>query len=444
MYDPYISRALSRNQPDVASYWQSITPPGKHFDALQTDISCDVLVIGGGYTGLNCAYELANTHQRNVVLVDALQPGWGCSGRNGGFVLRGTGRLGLSQLVTKFGLDTARLFHQEYGEAIARVNQLIVAGNIDCQQQPVGYYKIAHKAGMAADLARQATFLQQQFGYQAQYLDTRQLQQQVVRHRQAHAALSFPDCYGLNPLALAHGYARMASEAGATLYGQTPVNRLKRRNGVFEVATPEGIITAKKLVLATNAYTAKGLYPALNNSCLPVLSSVIVTEPLNSTQLQQLNWQQNSIMMDTRTLKYYYRLLPDNRILFGGRGAITGKAAANPIYAQRLLAALKRCFGGLEQLTYQYQWSGWVGVSFDDLPRVCSPEPDLFYAAGYCGSGLSYSTLAGKRLAQLVAGQPLPALPIYQSTLPRFPMSAFRRQGQQLYYHWGRFKDHFL
>lgn len=444
MYDPYQERSLSSFQPDVASYWQSVTPPAQQFPALNSNISCDVLVVGAGYTGLNCAYELSHTHQRQVVVVDALQPGWGCSGRNGGFVLRGTGRLGLSQLVAKFGLEKARLFHQEYGEAIIRVNQLITAGNIECQPQPVGYYKIAHKAGMAADLAHQALYLQQQFAYQVQYLDTCQLQQLVVKHSQAYAALSFPDCYGLNPLALAQGYARMASEAGATLYGQTPVNRFTRRNGVFEVETPEGIITAKKLVLATNAYTAKGLYPALNSSCLPVLSSVIVTEPLNSKQLQQLNWQQNSIMMDTRTLKYYYRLLPDNRILFGGRGAITGKAAADPVYARRLLAALKHCFSGLEQLTYQYQWSGWVGVSFDDLPRVFSPEENLFYAAGYCGSGLSFSALAGKRLAQLVAGQTLPELPIYQSALPRFPMSAFRRQGQQLYYHWGRFKDHYL
>jgi glycine/D-amino acid oxidase-like deaminating enzyme len=149
-------------------------------------------------------------------------------------------------------------------------------------------------------------------------------------------------------------------------------------------------------------------------------------------------------MMDTRTLKYYYRLLPDNRILFGGRGAIRGKDAADPIYARRLLAALKRCFSGLDDLTYQYQWSGWVGVSYDDLPRVATAEPNLFYAAGYCGSGLSFSALAGKRLAQRVVGEKLPALPIYHSTLPTFPMNVFRRQGQKMFYQWGRFKDQFL
>lgn len=444
MFDPYIDTRLDSSQPDVASYWQAITPAYRHYPALEHDIHCNTLIIGAGYTGLNCGYELAKVHQRDVVIIDALQPGWGCSGRNGGFVLRGTGRLGLSQLAAKFGLDTARLFHQEYGEAVARVNQLIATGKIDCQPQPVGYYKVAHKANMAADLARQAMLLQQQFAYQVQYLDKFQLQQHVVNHQQAHAALCFPDCYGLNPLALAQGYARMATEAGATLYGQSPAVSFRRGPSGFEVVTPQAVITAKKLVLATNAYTARGLYPALNNSCLPVLSSVIVTEPLNSKQLHQLNWQQNSIMMDTRTLKYYYRLLPDNRILFGGRGAISGKNAGDPVYARRLLAALKRCFAGLEQLNYQYQWSGWVGVSFDDLPRVYSPEPDLYYAAGFCGSGLSFSALAGKRLAQLVAGQALPALPLYQSALPAFPMSAFRRQGQQLYYQWGRFKDHYL
>ncbi|SNY41446.1 Glycine/D-amino acid oxidase [Arsukibacterium tuosuense] len=444
MYDPYVDSQLNSNQADVASYWQAETPEQVNYPAIVQDISCDTVVVGAGYTGLNCGYELAANHQRDVVVIEALQPGWGCSGRNGGFVLRGTGRLGLAQLADKFGLDTARLFHQEYGEAIARVNQLIEVGNINCQPQPVGYYKLAHKPGIAKDLARQAEFLQQHFAYPVRYLDKSELQQTVVNHQQAYAALSFPDCYGLNPLALAQGYSRMAVEAGAKLYGRSPVLSFKRCQTGFEVVTPQAVIRSSNLVLATNAYTARGLYPALNNSCLPVLSSIIVTEPLNSQQLQQVNWQQHSIMMDTRTLKYYYRLLPDNRILFGGRGAITGKAAADPLYARRLLAALKLSFAGLEQLNYQYQWSGWVGVSFDDLPRIYSPEPNLFYAAGYCGSGLSFSAHAGKRLAQLVTGKVLPALPIYQSGLKEFPMTAFRRQGQQLYYQWGRFKDHFL
>ena len=444
MYDPYLDTTLCSNQPDIGSYWQAATPTSIDYPALKRDISCDTVIIGAGYTGLNCGYELAKVHQRDVVVLDALQPGWGCSGRNGGFVLRGTGRLGLAQLASKFGLETARVFHREYGAAILRVNQLIERGNIACQPQPGGYYKLTHKAGMAKSLAQQAAFLNQHFDYPVQFLDKAQLRHQVVNHQQADAALYFPDCYGLNPLALAHGYARMATEAGASLYGQSPVISVRRLAAGFEVITRQAVITARNLVLATNAYTAKGLYPAINNSCLPVLSSVIVTEPLNASQLQQLNWQQNSIMMDTRMLKYYYRLLPDNRVLFGGRGAIKGKDAADPIYPRRLLAALKHCFAGLEHLTYQYQWSGWVGVSYDDLPRVVAAEPNLFYAAGYCGSGLSFSALAGERLAQLVAGKTLPALPIYQSMLPGFPMSAWRRQGQQMFYQWGRFKDHFL
>ncbi|WP_290613882.1 NAD(P)/FAD-dependent oxidoreductase [Arsukibacterium sp. UBA3155] len=444
MYDPYIDTTLNSNQPDIGSYWQAATQASPDYPALKRDIRCDTLVIGAGYTGLNCGYELAKKYQRDVVMVDALQPGWGCSGRNGGFVLRGTGRLGLAQLASRFGIDTARVFHQEYGAAISRVNQLIALGNIDCQPQAGGYYKLTHKSGMARTLRQQADFLNQNFDYPVQFFDKSQLLQQIVNHQQADAALYFPDCYGVNPLALVQGYAKMAVEAGVALFGQTPVTHFKRVSKGFEVITPQAVISARNLVLATNAYTARGLYPGINQSCLPVLSSVIVTEPLSTSQLLQLNWQQNSIIMDTRMLKYYYRLLPDNRILFGGRGAITGKAASDPVYPRRLLRALKHCFAGLENLTYQYQWSGWVGVSFDDLPRVCAVEPNLFYAAGYCGSGLSFSALAGERLAQLVAGETLPALPIYQSTLPAFPMSALRRQGQQMFYQWGRFKDRFL
>ncbi|WP_333608008.1 NAD(P)/FAD-dependent oxidoreductase [Arsukibacterium sp.] len=443
MYDPYIDNALLSPQPDIGRYWQT-NSNSLPYPALTQDTRCDTLIIGAGYTGLNCALELATSQQREVIVVDALQPGWGCSGRNGGFVLRGTGRQGLRQLAAKYGLETARLFHQEYGTAIERVNQLISQGNIPCQPQSGGYYKLAHNAAQARLLAEQASYLQQHFDYEVSYLNRQQLQETAVNHQQAFAGLYAADCYGVNPLALVQGYARLAQQAGATLYGNTSVTGFVRSATSFEVYTRQGRITANNLVLATNAYSGKGLYQLLAQSCLPVLSSIIVTEPLNAEQLQQLNWQQHSIMMDTRTLKYYYRLLPDNRILFGGRGAITGKAAADPLYAKRLLAALKHCFNGLDSLNYQYQWSGWVGVSYDDLPRVCQAEPHLFYAAGYCGSGLSFSTLAGQRLAQLIAGKPLPALPIYQGPLPKFPLTKGRRLGQQLYYQWGRFKDRYL
>uniref|UniRef100_A0A486XSY8 Putative oxidoreductase n=1 Tax=Rheinheimera sp. BAL341 TaxID=1708203 RepID=A0A486XSY8_9GAMM len=445
MYDPLVNTQIDCNSPYPSSYWaqQDQQPQGK--PALGKNIHTDVLVVGAGYTGLSCAYQLATRFSREVTVLEAHKAGWGCSGRNAGFVLRGTGRLGLAQLSQKFGLDTAKAFHQEYTDAIALVQHMIAVGNIACDAQPPGYLKVAHTAALGQALPEQADFLQRQFGYQAQYLSAAQLEQEYMCNAQAYGAIRFNDCFGVNPLALAQGYAAMAQQAGVKLYTGTPVLNWQRDNaGEFVVQTPDATVHCKQLVLATNGYTPKGLYPQLNRACLPVLSSVIVTSVLTDEQIRQSGLQHTQLVMDTRALKYYYRKLPDNRILFGGRSAVYGKDANKAVYPQRLLQALKACFPMLEDIQYDYHWSGWVAVSFDDLPRVYSPEMNLFYAAGYCGSGLSFSAQAGLRLAEQTMGLPMPAIPIYHSGLAAFPLPAFRRLGQQAYYQWGRFKDRFL
>ncbi|WP_240224136.1 NAD(P)/FAD-dependent oxidoreductase [Rheinheimera hassiensis] len=445
MYDPLVEHDIGQGAVYPSSYWAAQVQNSGSTKAITADQSTDVVVVGAGYTGLSCAYQLAKRFNREVIVLEAHQTGWGCSGRNAGFVLRGTGRLGLAQLTQRFGAECAGLFHQEYGEAITQVKRMISAGNIRCDSQPEGYLKVAHNAAMAADLPDQAAFLQRQFGYQAAYLSAQQLKRDYMHNTQAYGAIKFPDCFGVNPLALAQGYAAMVQQSGVKLYTGSPLQNWQRTaDGGFLLQTPGARVRCKHLVLATNGYTPKGLYPALNRACLPVLSSIIVTQALTQAQLEQSGLQHTQLVMDTRALKYYYRKLPDNRILFGGRSAVYGKDAEKAVYPARLLAALKTCFPMLADLRCDYHWSGWVAVSYDDLPRVCEAEPGLFYAAGYCGSGVSFSTLAGVRLAEQASGVAVPPLPIYQSRLAPFPLPAFRRLGQQGYYQWGRFKDRFL
>lgn len=445
MYDPMVNQDVGCNAAYPASYWADHTPHQLVTSPLQQDTETDVVIIGAGYTGLSCAFQLAKQYSREVVVLEAHQTGWGCSGRNAGFVLRGSGRLGLAQLSQKFGLDCARLFYREYGDAIALVKEMIAQGNIDCQAQPAGYLKVAHKASLAKDLPLQAEFLQKQFCYQVEHLSAEALRTEYMHNTQAYGAIRFPDCFGVNPLALVQGYGKLAMEHGVKLYTGSPVLRWQKNTaGGFTLHTPQATVQCKQLIIATNAYTAKSFYPTLNKASLPVLSSVIVTKPLTEQQLIQTGLDHTQLVMDTRALKYYYRKLPDNRMLFGGRSAVHGKDAGDPRYPLRLLNALKTCFPALWDIAFDYHWSGWISVSFDDLPRVVQDETNLFYAAGYCGSGVSFSTQAGRRLAERVMGQPLPELPIYQTPLQAFPLPAFRRLGQQAYYQWGRFKDRYL
>ena len=191
---------------------------------------------------------------------------------------------------------------------------------------------------------------------------------------------------------------------------------------------------------------AKNFHPGISSRTLPVLSQIIVTEPLTDAQLAACNFLTSHVVMDTRALKYYYRKLPDNRLLFGGRGAITGQGADDPYFARRLLEVLKLSFQALHCIKYDYSWSGWICMTLDDIPHLAQADEkgNVLYSMGYCGSGLTFSVQAGKRLAERLMGVPLPQIPLYQSALPKFPLPALRRLGQWGYFHYGMVKDRWL
>ncbi|ALS97351.1 NAD(P)/FAD-dependent oxidoreductase [Lacimicrobium alkaliphilum] len=443
MYDPLTSSSPGIGEPYPQSYWASeIQAPAPN--PLEGHINTPVAIIGAGYTGLSCAYHLAIEHNIPSIVLEANQIGWGCSGRNAGFVLNGTGRLSWPQIQKKWGEQTAARIYAEYRAGINTVSELIEQGNIDCDKSTGGYLKVAHKASLVNGLEQQAELLQKQFQDPVHFIHARTLQQQYLHSQEAYGALLFPYCFGVQPLKLAMGYASLAEAQGVSLCSHSPVRQWQNQQGKHLLTTPGGTIKADRVVIATNGYTPRQFNGAVDNRHFPVLSSVIVTEPLTEQQLEACGLKPGLMVMDTRALKYYYRLLPDNRILFGGRGAIRGKDAGHLVYRQRLLNALLQSFPQLKGLQAEHFWSGWVSVSLDDYPRICKADDtgSVYYSMGYCGSGVSFSTQAGKRLAQLVAGDhSLPDLPFFDSPLPKFPLASARRLGLWAFYHWGRLKD---
>ncbi|REL25816.1 FAD-binding oxidoreductase [Thalassotalea euphylliae] len=452
MYDPLHDAIPGINLHYPNSYWADVSgqPPATD-GQLSDDLDVDVAIIGAGYTGLSCAYHLAKVHGINAVVLEANQTAWGCSGRNAGFVLKSSGRKSFTQMASDWGEDVMRGIYQEMAAGVDTVNSLIAEG-IDCDRQAPGYIKVAHKPSKLNELIALADIQRQQFGYQVEVLSKQQVRAQYMDDQQAYGAIRYQDGFGLNPLKLAWGYQRLAREAGAKIYTGTPVVECQQQRGERNtqlLITPQAAVRAKKVVLASNGYTPKGFHPLVNNRFLPVLSQIIVTEPLTEAQIHACNWQTNNVVMDTRALKYYYRKLPDNRILFGGRGAITGKGAEHDYYPKRLLSVLKQSFPALEQLKYDYAWAGWICMSLDDIPHIYHDEKQqVFYAMGYCGAGLSFSAQAGKRLAEKVAEQPLPSslqnLPIFNRHLPKFPFAPLRRAGQWSYFQYGKVKDKYF
>jgi glycine/D-amino acid oxidase-like deaminating enzyme len=445
MYDPLHHSSPGTNEKYPRSYWAETSGQAPEDDGqLTTDIDTDVVIIGAGYTGLSCALHLAREHGIKATVVEANKTAWGCSGRNAGFILKSSGRKTFTTMAKQWGEEVMRGIYNEMAEGVATVNSLIKEG-IDCDVQAPGYIKVAHKPSMLKPLIEQAKIQQQRFGYDVQILSKDDVRNQYMDDQNAFGAIRYQDGFGLNPLKLAWGYQRLAREAGVKIYTGSPVLAWHEQNGLQQLQTPAARISAQKVVIATNGYTPKNFHSLINSRTLPVLSQIIVTEPLTEQQIQACNIRTNNVVMDTRALKYYYRKLPDNRLLFGGRGAITGKEADNPYYAKRLLSVLKTSFPALKLLRYDYAWSGWICMALDDLPHIYQQQDQrVFYSMGYCGSGVSFSVQAGKRLAEKVAEKSTPNLPLYQKELPKFPFAPLRRVGQWGYFHYGKIKDNWF
>lgn len=441
-YDPLTAATIDAAYADrVHSYWQqhgtALTLP----QPAPLPQRAGVVIIGAGYTGLNAAMTLASAYQQQPVVLEAGDIGAGCSGRNAGFVLPGSGRLSIHDYTQQFGATTAQAVAGEFDNSVEHVRGLVQRHRIDCQWQEARLLRIAHTPRQATRLKAQLATASTAASTHHTYIEQQQLNQQVPGIQHAFGALQQSPAAAVNPRCLAQGYASAAISAGARIYTRCPVTHWRSMADGEHLSTAQGEIIADQVLLCSNAYTPAGLRADISRRQLPALSSVIVTAPLNDQQINQLGLTTGDLVMDTRALKYYYRLLPDNRLLFGGRGAVSGRQATHPRYREHLTRAMVATMPALAQTAIDYYWYGWVSVARDSMPRVFSSSDRVSVAMGYCGAGIAFSSLAGRRLADLSQGQQLPPLPFYQSPLPRFPQAGLRRLGQAAYYQYARIKD---
>ena len=261
---------------------------------------------------------------------------------------------------------------------------------------------------------------------------------------------------GIHPLKFAFGLLKKARALGVKVHPASPVQAWTTEGGVHHLCTSGGSVRARRVAVCTGGYTGQKLSPLLRNKVMPILSNSVVTRPLTEAELKATNFISQTFLTDTRTLRFYYRLLPDKRLQIGSRSAIHGADAQNPKHLKLLTDAIARKFPPLAGIQIDYSWWGWVDVSHDMMPRITRPDPaqSVWYAVGYGGNGLAFSTWAGKRLAERVAGKDAGKsvfdLPIYDSPLQapnlfglvRSPaLAPFRRLGQRILYQWYAFRD---
>ena len=276
-------------------------------------------------------------------------------------------------------------------------------------------------------------------------LSREELHEKYVKDQEAAGAMHEPDGTSIHAAKLAFGYMKLARKLGVKVHPGSPVLGWKTINGIHHLTTPGGTVRARSVAIATAGYTPPGLSHQTKNRLMPILSNSIVTRPLTDEEKHACGFQTGSPLTDTRTLRHYYRYLPDGCVQIGSRSAVTGKDAENPKHLELLQKGLYRKFPALEGIDLDYSWWGWVDVSHDMMPRIFQPDSKetIFYAMGYGGNGVMYSAQAGRRMAQMIAGKGENLnLPIFKSALPSHGvLTPFRRIGQRIMYVWYAFQD---
>ncbi|CAM3615915.1 Gamma-glutamylputrescine oxidoreductase [compost metagenome] len=383
----------------TASYYAASSVPQADYPQQQGELSCDVCVVGGGFSGLNTAIELAE-RGLNVILLEARKIGWGASGRNGGQLIRGVGH-GLEQFTPILGSDGVRELKLMGLEAVDIVRERIERHAIDCDLA-WGYCDLANKPRDLQGFAEDAEELRS-LGYRHEL--------RLVQPEQMHSVVGSDRYVGglidmgsghLHPLNLALGEAVVASKLGVRLFEQSAVTRIDYGSQV-RVHTANGTVHASTLVLGCNAYL-NDLNAELGGKVLPAGSYIIATEPLSEAQASQL-LPQNMAVCDQRVALDYYRLSADRRLLFGGACHYSGRDPQD--IAAYMRPKMLKVFPQLADVRIDYQWGGMIGIGANRLPQIgrLPDQPNVYFAQAYSGHGLNATHLAGRLLGEAISGQ---------------------------------------
>jgi len=362
--------------------------------SLGADLSADVCVIGGGFTGVNTAIELAQ-RGLSVVLLEARRIGWGASGRNGGQLIRGIGH-DVSGFAKYVGEEGVRYLERAGIESVALVGERIREHGIDCDLR-WGFCELANTpAQFAAFKGEQQNLARQGYVHETRLVGPEDMQE-VVGSMVYAGGLVDRGSGHLHPLNLVLGEAQVAESLGVKIFEHTEVLALIHGDTV-QVRCARGTVRAASLVLACNAHLEE-LEPRLSGKVLPAGSYIIATEPLSVEMANQLI-PQNLALCDQKVGLDYYRLSADRRLLFGGACHYSGRDPKD--IAAYMQPKMLKVFPQLANTAIAFQWGGKIGITANRFPQVgrLQQYPNVFYAQGYSGHGLNVTHWCARLLAE--------------------------------------------
>ncbi|MGA2519468.1 MAG: FAD-dependent oxidoreductase [Acidimicrobiales bacterium] len=398
---------MSRVAPLTSGYrstpywWDGVDLPHPASDALPSD--ADVAVVGGGYTGLAVALEVARAG-RSAVVLDRDDVAAGASSRNGGMVHPGAKRA-VSDILA---LPGGRRIWDDSVAAVEGLASLCAELGIDCDWSRSGHIELAHHPRAAADLRVEAEAYGA-VGEQARFIAAGDLGGDIGSTR-FFGGLVVERSAGLHPAKLAAGLARGTGAAGAVLHANTAVLAVHRAGGGFTVETSRGVLRSGEVVVATNGTTDHRLVPWLGRRILGIGSFILATEPLDPDVASELS-PRGRMFFDSRNLLHYWRLSPDGRrLLFGGRTSLAPTTVEQA--RDRLYAAMVETHPQVRGVRVERAWGANVGLTADRLPHAGRHRPSgVVYAMGYCGSGVAQSVHLGRAVGRWLAADGEPPVP---------------------------------
>lgn len=373
-----------------SSYYAATATQQPARPALNTTTDADIVIVGGGFSGLSAGIHLAENHRQATVL-EAAKIGWGASGRNGGMMMDGYNK-DLHVIEKKYGQARAAVFAKHFHHGGEIIRRLIADYGIDCDLKGKTL-TTAFNRKQWRELATAAD------DHGCELLDKAALQQHIGSEAYLGGLLEHYNGH-LHPLNLALGEAAAFEQRGGTIYENTVVKAITPDNSGVTLTTDNGEIRCQQVLLCGNAYL-HNVVPALTDRVMPVSSQMIATQPLGELAADIL--PTDAAVCDMRHILDYYRLSADKRLIFGGR-TMYGNATPANIEA-KIRPNMEAIFPQLKGINVDYAWSGSLALSFSRLPQLGQLHERVLFAHGYSGHGVTVAHLFGKLLADAVQGE---------------------------------------
>ncbi len=389
----------------------------------------DVAVVGGGFTGLTAALHLAQAGA-DVAVFEAETPGWGASGRNGGFCCLGGSAAGDAAMRRRFGAAARRAYRRAERAAVDLVAETLQTHDIDADRHSDGETVMAHTPSAMRGFEAEARRIEADLGVAPRLIAPDDLPAHGMGGG-FHGAMTTPVGFAINPLKYTLGLARAGTETGAHVFAHSPVQGIAKQGGNFTLTTPNATVTARRLIVATNGYSSDDLPGWIGARYLPAQSNVLVTRPLTDEEIAAQGWSTAQMAYDDRFFLHYFRLMPDRRFLFGMRGGLFSGPRADAAMHRRIRAHFEAMFPAWAHVETPHSWNGLLSLARGLTPfaGAIPGMPGAFAGLSYHGNGIAMGSYAGALLADLALDRaPRHPYPEILATPPRrWPLGRFRR-----------------